>query len=166
MASKNTGVTMNPKSREMIEMIGDRQFRIRKMPVWDSSYLLKFVAQKALPVLQKFLALDQEEENENSENETPVDVINAIPELLEQITQEDLRTIIQGCLRFCDISLPAGWQPVMIGTNWGVSDIEYETDTCLLLVWKSIIFNCGAFFGAGGLNLNGMMSSLTKSPTR
>ena len=71
------------------------------------------------------------------------DLISALPE-------SDLRSLMTTCLQHVEVSLPAGWYPVMIRGEWGFPDLQYEPGICLKLTIEEVVWTLEGFFGEGG----------------
>lgn len=140
--------------RELYNVVelGDSTYRVKKMTALDGGCLFKFVAEKLLPSLQKLGILSETPEG------SPVDVdgqtMETIISMLHNISNSELRQLMIDCLNVSEKSLKAGWQPVMIGRNFGVAELEYDTMTCLQLCANVIVWNFSDFFGGNGLNLS------------
>ena len=125
----------------------DKKFRIRKMNAFDGSVLLKFVAEKFLPVMRAAAKMPDAEDEDSDE----IAVLELLPMLLGAITPDELRMLLNMCLKSCEMDLPAGWQPVLDSKgNFGVEDLEYDTESCMLLCYQVIAYNCSGFFGESG----------------
>ena len=112
-----------------------RHWRLRKMNALDGAWLLKLLLEKLLPELKG--AADRA-------------LTDLLPGLLNRLTEEELRRVMTLCLRHTDVSLPAGWTPVMSGDEFSVEEIGYDAPLCLAVCWQALVFNCGGFFGEGG----------------
>lgn len=146
-------------------------FQIRKMDALHGTYLLKFCAEKILPVyngLQDIFTGDKLPENASEEDANRVarerteKVISMIPEALSKLSEEELMLFEVRCLQTVDCLKPAGWQPVMIGKEFGIEEIEYDAIATLRLVFEVLSFNLGSFFG--GKALASFLSSQASSP--
>ena len=135
-------------------------FQIRKMNALSGSVLLKFVAEKLLPL---FSGLQDLFAGEVKENATPEEVeeiakkrtesvMTIIPQALASISEEELIAFEERCLNTVDVLMPAGWQPVMSGKNFGIEEIENDPIAVLLLCYDVMEFNLGGFFGGKGLS--------------
>ena len=134
----------------------ERTFQIRKMNALNGSLLLKFCAEKLIPLfsgVQDMLSgadIEGKSEEEVVKNRTE-SVMTMIPQALASISDEELISFEERCLKTVDILMPAGWQPVMIGKSFGVEELEYDPVTALLLCYDVLEFNLGSFFGGKGL---------------
>lgn len=154
----------------------ERTFQIRKMNALAGSYLIKFCAEKLLPVynaLQKSFSSDMTgieklDEKQLKEKEEQVAtsrterLLTMIPEALSRLPEDEMMSFEIRCLQSVDVLKKAGWQPVMIGERFGDEDLEYDIAAVLRLVYEVLSFNLGSFFGEGSLLslLNRQNSSL------
>lgn len=131
-------------------------FQIRKMNALQGAFLIKFVTEKLLPLLdglQNVFIQDEEiEDKDETIKQRTSAIMEMIPKALSSISEEELMNFEMKCLQTVDLLLPAGWQPVMVGKNFTVEDIEYEPLTALLLCYDVIEFNFRGFFGGKGLS--------------
>lgn len=111
------------------------RWRLRKMNAMDGSWLLKLLLEKLLPELK-------------GGADRPL--TDLLPGLLSRLSEEEFRRVMTLCLTHTDLSLPAGWTPVMDGSGFAVEAPEYDAPLCLALCWQGLVFNCGGFFGEGG----------------
>ena len=122
-------LTLSPGGEKMT-------FRLRKMTALNGAALLKLLLEKLLP-----LAVEPES-------------AQADPRLLARalagLTENDLKRLMTLCLNAVDLSLPAGWTPVMSGDEVGVEALETDTPLCLTLCRHAAMYNCEGFFGEGG----------------
>lgn len=163
---------MERELEKIIELNGEK-YRVRKMDVISGTYLLKFLMQKLMPIFSQMDEFFGEKkptkkrgakDAQDAQDAGEATFLAMIPKLLDEITEEDLHRLIVKCLNYADKSLPAGWQPVMVREEYGIKGIEYEMDTCLMLCYHCIAFNCGGFFD-GGSSIFAKMGQITKLPT-
>lgn len=132
-------------------------FQIRKMDALHGSSLMKFCAEKFLPVFNSVQALfvdskpEKEEDIERIAMERTESVFELIPKALAQISDEELINFEKRCLKTVDVLMPAGWQPVLMGDAFGVEELEDDIKTVLLLCYEVAEFNLGSFFGGKSL---------------
>lgn len=138
-------------------------FQITKMNALKGTYLVKFVTEKLIPVFTQLQGIFQapdkdadgkdlsEEEQQKIVEQRTEEVLQMIPKALEALSEEELTGLIERCLQTVQVMMPAGWQPVMIGHNFGVEELEYDIMTTLLLCYEVIEFNLGSFFGGKSL---------------
>jgi len=146
--------------RVVREWNGDSMtFQVHKMNALDGSYLLKFVAEKIIPLIDSFQSIFVDTDEIKSEEEAEAvakrrtdAILDVIPKALSSISREELFEFEKECLQRVDMMLPAGWQPVMTGDRFGVEDVEYEPILCLILCYEVIAFNFSGFFGGGVLS--------------
>lgn len=160
---------MERELEKIVELNGEK-YRVRKMDVISGTYLLKFLMQKLMPIFSQMDELFGEKKPakkrgaKDAQDTGEAAFLSMIPKLLDEITEEDLHRLIVKCLNYADKSLPAGWQPVMVREEYGIQGIEYEMDTCLMLCYHCIAFNCGGFFAVGS-SIFGKMGLPTSLPT-
>lgn len=132
-------------------------FRITKMNALHGSYLMKFCAEKFLPLLSEAQELfsgeepKTEAEVEELAKKRTEKVLVLIPKALASLTEEELIGFEVRCLQTVEVSKPAGWQPVLIGQEFGVEELEGDIMTTLILCYEVVEFNMGSFFGGKGL---------------
>ena len=123
-----------------VEIDGER-YTIKKFTALTGLQIAKMIIAKAeplVPVLEKGLDSDE--------------VADAIFKMAENISDEDLRYLINKCLRNCYKALPAGLQPVIDNAgNYGVDGIEYNLKKTIRLCYEAISWGASDFFGEGGL---------------
>ena len=152
----------------------EKTYQIRKMNALAGTYLIKFCAEKLLPVYNSIQDVFGEVPDvENLEGEALKNmeekvarermdkIMTIIPDALESLSEKELLEFEVRCLQTVDILKPAGWQPVMIGNSFGDEELEYDISSVLRLVYEVLIFNLGSFFGGGSLGsfLNNPSSS-------
>jgi len=133
-------------------------FQIKKMDALRGSYLMKFCAEKFLPVLNKAQNMFSEDEQPKNEEEVQIlakkrteEIFTLIPEVLSTMTEEELISFETRCLQTVEVLKPAGWQPVMVGNHFGVEELEDDIKTVLILCYEVVEFNMGSFFGGKSL---------------
>ena len=135
-------------------------FQIQKMDALQGGVLLKFLTEKLLPMFDQIQVLLQsikmsgnetDEEKEKLIKQKTVEALSMITGTLESISDDDMINLMRKCLRTVYVSLPAGFQPVMVGNNFGFPEVEYDIGTCLTLCYEVIEFNTESFFGESGL---------------
>jgi len=133
-------------------------FQIKKMDALRGSYLMKFCAEKFLPVFTKAQHMFNDEEAPKNEEEAKElarvrteQIFTLIPEVLASMTEEELISFETRCLQTVEVLKPAGWQPVMVGNHFGVEELEDDIKTVLILCYEVVEFNMGSFFGGKNL---------------
>lgn len=150
---------MRETTKQVVHKIDDKDvtFQIHKMNALEGGVLLKFVAQKIIPIVNNIEGIFAEPEEGATEEQVAVQrtnlVLELIPKALENISNEELVEFEKGCLRQVDMMMSAGWQPVMTGNDFGVEEIEYDPFIALILCYEVVQFNFSGFFGGKGLNL-------------
>ena len=134
----------------------EMSFQIRKMDALHGTYLVKFATEKLLPLFAQLQGVftpvdDKQDEKAVIENRTK-QVLEIIPKALEKLTEDEVINLQRKCLRMVDVLLPAGWQPVMIGDNFGVQELEHDIMLALTLTYDVIEFNLGSFFQGNSLS--------------
>jgi len=152
---------MRITTKEVVHEVDGQEmtFQIRKMDALHGSYLMKFCAEKLLPVfndVQKLFANDNEEglspeELEEIAKKRTDEVFTMLPKALANLSEEELIGFEMKCLRTVDVKKPAGLQPVLIGNNFGVEELEDDIKTILILCYEVVEFNMSGFFGEKGL---------------
>lgn len=146
----------------------ERRFRIHKMDALRGSFLMKFCAEKLLPVFNAMQNIykdidveqikDEEEKKavvEQQTNNVMAILINAI----SSISEEELVKFEIRCLQTVEMDTEGGWIYVMSGDKFNIGILEYDTMTVLMLCYDVIEFNLSGFFGGNSL------SSLLLKPT-
>ena len=149
---------MREISKEVRHTIDDQEmtFIITKMDALKGAWLMKFCAEKLLPLFNQMRSVFAEDSGEGlSEDELAQkrtnQVIEILPGILSSLTEEDLMTLQKRCLATVKAVLPGGLQPVLTGNSFGVAELEYDIVTVLVLCYEVIEFNLGSFFGGNPL---------------
>ena len=147
---------MRQITKEVTHKVDDQEmtFRITKMNVLDGTYLMKVMLEKLLPAikdLQAILTADVKGTEQEVIAKRTEQFVALIPSLLKTLEKEDLFELMKNCLQTVEVKMPAGWQKVMMGNDFGVEGLEYDVITCLLLCYEVIEFNTGSFFGEKSL---------------
>ena len=136
------------------------EFQVRKMNALDGSYLIKFVAEKLIPLIDGFQSIFSNSEEElKSEAEIEAltkkrteTIVEVIPKALASISKEELYSFQKQCLNNVEMMYPAGWQKVMTGDTFGVEEVEYDPLLALLLCYDVVEFNFSGFFAGKALS--------------
>lgn len=157
------------KMDKLVE-INEEQYRVRKMDVFSASFLMKFLLEKFIPILNHINGILELMGSENDggaggtdegRTEQMLEVASrVIPSILASVTDEDLKQLMTKCLNYADKSLPAGYQPVMLGDRFGVEGLEYDFATCVVLCFHTIALNCEGFFGEGGFQIGQLLKNM------
>jgi len=130
-------------------------FQVHKMDALHGSFLLKFVAEKLLPLIDSFqtifVDIDGEDEEEVAKKRTDA-IMRVIPKALQSISKEELFDFERQCLNSVDIMMPAGWIEVMDGDHFSVEEVKYDPFLALILCFDVVTFNFSGFFGGKGLS--------------
>lgn len=113
----------------------EASFRLRLMDAFTGAWLLKILLEKLLPFLSSSDPKTIEKE-----------LAEHLPALLSSLSEQDLRELMTRCLNHVDRMLPAGPQPVMLRSSFGIPELEQDTVTCLSLCLEEIFFNLEGFF--------------------
>ena len=70
-------------------------------------------------------------------------------DLIVSLSEEELRSVMTAVLNHTAVLLPAGPQPVMTGPEWGYSELEHDTPSCMKLLLEGIAWSLSGFFGGG-----------------
>ena len=69
--------------------------------------------------------------------------------LFTSLPDSDLRSLMTACLEHAEVSLPAGWHPVMTRGEWTYPELEHDTAACLRLTIEEVLWTLDGFFGGG-----------------
>lgn len=136
-------------------------FKIQKMNALHGSFLMKFCAEKLLPVFNSMQGIfENVEVDENTDEETKKRIAEEktseafalLPGALASISEDELIKFETRCLQTVYIEIPGGWQPVMQGDSFVVGILEYDAMTVLMLCYDVLEFNLSGFFGGKGLS--------------
>ena len=133
-------------------------FQVHKMNALDGSYLIKFVAEKLIPLFDSFQTLfsspegEEEVDVKEEARKRSEAIVEVLPKALASISKEELHSFQKQCLNNVDMMLPAGWQKVMSGDTFGVEEVEYDPLLALMLCYDVVEFNFSGFFGGKGLS--------------
>lgn len=130
------------------------EFQIHKMDALQGACLLKFVTEKLVPLIGGVQEIFEKTEGDDQDaviKDRTEKIMKIIPKALESISDKELIDFEKRCLRTVEIKKPAGWQPVMIGDDFGVDELAYDPLTALVLCYDVVEFNFGGFFGGKGL---------------
>lgn len=124
--------------------IKNRKFRLNKMDARTGSYMLYKFMKIITPIFQN-IKLDSIDDLEdiNPEELNLTELISSIFDLPE----DEFRYIQDNCLQVIDEILPAGPASVLDKYgNFGVMDIEFDTNLVMNLTVQSLLFNVSGFF--------------------
>lgn len=138
------------------EIDGEKcEFQITKLDALQGGCMLKFVTEKLIPLIggaqEIFSSTRDIDDEEEAVRQRTDNIMKIIPKALESISDKELIDFEKRCLRTVEINKPAGWQPVMIGDDFGVDEIAYDPIMALTLCYDVVEFNFGGFFGDKGL---------------
>ena len=113
-------------------------FRLTKLDAFSGAELLRLLSRNLPPA-----------SSESGPSDAPDN-----PSLLEHVflsmTPADLRSVMTSCLNSAEILLPAGWQPIMTGSEWGYPELSHDAKTCLRLTLETALWTLQGFFGESG----------------
>ena len=66
--------------------------------------------------------------------------------LLTDLTEEELRRVMTAAMNHTEVLLPAGYQRVMTGADWGWEDLEHDAPACLTLTLENVLWSLQGFF--------------------
>ncbi len=113
------------------------EFRLRKFDAFSGVSLLR-LALKYLP------------ENNDSEGRG-----RTMERVFTAMTEEELHGLLRTALNHTEVLLPAGYQPVMVGEDWGWEPLEHDAAACLRLAAECARWSLEGFFTEAGSNSPG-----------
>lgn len=141
-------------------LIGDTTYTIRKFDAKTGLKLARLIVAKATKLINLFDDDKPSGKGKKKAAAENADIYQTVGTVLESLSDEDLDTIIDKCLRACFVKLPAGLQPVLDENgNYGVEGIEYDMPLTLKLCFEAIKWGASDFFGDNGLDLSRLMKS-------
>lgn len=145
-------VKTSPRENEVEFEFGKSHYRTHKLDAISGMYLLKFLTQKLMPVIQPAMEMG----DDNGFNLDINSLTTLIPVALADINQDDIRQITKMCLNATEKQMSEDmWVPCMKGDKYFVPSLEFDMDATLVICWKAIQLNCMGFFA-------GIVSRLTK----
>ncbi len=78
------------------------------------------------------------------ENEESLDSL--LNRIFDSLPASELRSLMVMCLNAVELRLPAGWQPVLIGEDWGWPYLQYNARACMALTFQEMIWTLHDFF--------------------
>lgn len=137
--------------------IGDETFVIKKFTAITGLQIAKLLITKAEPMIPML-------ENGLEKEDNLDEMSDALVKLAESISDEELNTLVNKCLRYVYKQFPAGLQPVVDRTgNYGVDGVEYDLRKTVRLCYEAIVWGASDFFGESGSILPGGLPGLTGS---
>jgi len=109
------------------------EFRLTKLDAFSGAMLMQ--------ILSRY---QQTEKREGSGSSLPVS--DLITRVFSTLPAAELRSVMVSCLNAVEVRLPAGWQPLMTGSDWGWPDLEHDTAVCLKLTFEVILWTLQGFF--------------------
>lgn len=142
--------------------INDEVYVIKKFDAKTGLKIARLVVAKAAPILPLLEADAKKAEDAQKQADAILEgknkdqVYEMVGRILSSLTDEDLDSLIDKCLRVCSKQLPAGPQPVIDAMgNYGVPDVEYDLPLTIRLVFEAISWGAADFFG--GKSLAGLL---------
>lgn len=137
--------------------IKNEEYIIQKFDAKTGLKLARLVMAKARPLIPLLAAQDQQDKKKGGKKDgAGSDVYGAIFAILGELKDEDIDALVDKCLRFCYIDLPAGRTPIIDETgNYAVDGVEYDPFLTVMLCYEAIKWGASDFFGE-----NSSLSSL------
>ena len=109
------------------------EFRLTKLDAFSGATLLQILSR-----YQSFEKLGSDA--------SPLPFSELITRVFSTLPAAELRSVMISCLNAVEVCLPAGWQPLMTGSDWGWPDLEHDTPVCLKLTFEVILWTLQGFF--------------------
>lgn len=121
----------------------------KKVEVNGKDYVItKFDARTGIKLARLILSKASGILMSNGESED--ELTKMLVSVIGNLSDDDIDSILDKCLKVCSLSLPAGNQPVMDKNgNYGVKELEYDIVSSLKLCIEAIKWGCMGFFGTG-----------------
>ena len=121
-----------------IEIDGERYF-IKKFDAMTGLQIARLLLAKAAPIVPLI------EKVGSVEGEAAFAAIGGV---LETLSDDDMKGLVQKCLRVCSRIMPAGPQQIMDDRgNYGGEDVEYDFLLVIKLCVEAIKWGASDFFG-------------------
>lgn len=135
--------------------INDDVYVIKKFDAKTGLKIARLIMAKAAPILP-LLEADAKNPDQQAdailEGKNRDQVYEMVGRILGSLTDEDLDSLIDKCLRVCSKQLPAGLQPVIDAVgNYGIPDVEYDLPLTIRLVFEAISWGASDFFDGKSL---------------
>lgn len=141
-------------------IINGKSYQIKKFDALTGLSIARLLLAKCMPLISVFGNTKESEVSDEN-------LLDATSTLLESLTDEELRSIILKCLRYCYLSLPAGLQPVIDADgHYGDPDAEYDMMLTLKLCWEAIKLGASDFFDANGSDLKQQIIAALSQPNQ
>ena len=130
--------------------IGERTFAIEKFDAKAGLKLARFVIAKLAPLIPMLnVGTDENGQEKEMSDEQLYDVVGMIT---ENLSDDDIDSLVDKCLRVCYEILPAGRAAVIDETgHYGVEGVEYDPVLALRLCFEAIKWGASAFFDGKNL---------------
>ena len=123
--------------------IDGESFTIKKFTAKQGLQVARFIIAKAAPVIPYLDGSEHEDGEDKS--------VLALLEVLNSISDEEVDSLVDKCLKCCYKALPAGLQAVMDSAgNFGVDGVEYDMLKTVRLCIEAIKWGAADFFGEKG----------------
>jgi len=149
---------MSKRETDKIITIGKRKFKVEKFDALTGSYIVFTLMEKLLP-----MGMEAKAGLEN------------MPQNRQSLSRGEFLQLQRDCLGVVSEILPAGPRPVIAENGqWGIADLERNTQLVILLTIHALAFNVADFFGGEGLQelkaslvsiFPANMPTLTDTPT-
>lgn len=131
----------NAEIYKKVELSG-RSWIIKKFDSRSGLKMARLVMSKLQP-LMPLLAAAEGKDSTLGKGQT----YSAAFGILGELSDEDIDSLVDKCLRVCYEDLPAGMQPVMDERgNFGVEGVEYDMGLTLMLCYEAISWGAADFF--------------------
>ena len=125
-------------------------FRLTKLDAFSGVTLLRLLSRMPAALCHPEGTEGSEYPPCHPEGTEGSDPQSSVLTLFSALPESDLRSLMTTCLEHVEVSLPAGWYPVMIRGEWGFPDLQYEPGICLKLTIEEVVWTLEGFFGEGG----------------
>lgn len=127
--------------------IRDQEYVIKKFDAKTGLKLARLVMAKAQPLIPLLGELESNQSDDGNAVVTGPGLYRAVFAILGGMTDEDIDALVDKCLRFCYVDLPAGRQPIIDETgHYGIEDVEYDIPLTLMLCYEAIKWGAADFF--------------------
>ena len=132
--------------------INERTFAIKKFDAKAGLKMARFVIAKLAPLIPMLnTGIDEKGEEKEMSDEQLYEVVGMIT---DKLSDDDIDSLVDKCLRVCYEVLPAGRAAVIDETgHYGVEGVEYNPVLALRLCFEAIKWGASAFFDGKNLPL-------------
>ena len=134
-------------------VIDDDTYIIRKFDARTGLKIARLLLAKATPLMPLLDEADAKKAAKKAKEVVADEKIyTVIGKIMEELSDEDIDTLVDKCLRVVSKQLPAGPQPIIDAAgNYGVEGIEYDLKLTLRLAYEAVVWGASDFFGEKGL---------------